>query len=189
LLRKHQSPFEIRGFHSDNGRGYINHTLARRLNKLLIEQTKSRPRRSYNNGWVETKNGWVIHKHLRYGQFAAAHSKAISRRYRQHLNLYVNLPRRCAQADVETDEKADDEAIIGALKHCWKRCWRCPMQSNSCGLGSPCRLARTGCAPERDQRRTSKAGSETGAIRSLSKKRMRVVEMTGGWKARPGFCG
>src|SRR5262249_26086091 len=41
-----QFPFRIHGFHSDNGSEFINHTVARLLNKLLIEQTKSRPGRS-----------------------------------------------------------------------------------------------------------------------------------------------
>jgi transposase InsO family protein len=53
LLR--QFPFRIRGFHSDNGSEFVNHTVARLLNKLLIEQTKSRPRHSNDNGLVETK--------------------------------------------------------------------------------------------------------------------------------------
>ena len=39
-----QFPFRIRGFHSDNGSEFINSTLSKLLNKLLIEQTKSRPR-------------------------------------------------------------------------------------------------------------------------------------------------
>jgi DNA-binding MarR family transcriptional regulator len=38
-----QFPFRILGFHSDNGSEFINHNVAGLLNKLLIEQTKSRP--------------------------------------------------------------------------------------------------------------------------------------------------
>ncbi len=34
-----QFPFQIRGFHSDNGSEFINHNVARLLNKLLVEQT------------------------------------------------------------------------------------------------------------------------------------------------------
>jgi hypothetical protein len=34
-------PFPICGFHSDNGSEFINQTVARLPNKLLIEQTKS----------------------------------------------------------------------------------------------------------------------------------------------------
>src|SRR5580704_15152839 len=37
-----QFPFKIRGFHSDNGSEFINYNVARLLDKLLIEQTKSR---------------------------------------------------------------------------------------------------------------------------------------------------
>ena len=57
-----QFPFRIRGFHSDNGSEFINHTVAQLLNKLLIEQTKSRPRHSSDNGLVEAKNGAVVRK-------------------------------------------------------------------------------------------------------------------------------
>ena len=59
-----QFPFHIRGFHSDNGSEFINHTVAELLNKLLIEQTKSRPRHSNDNGLAESKNGAVVRKHL-----------------------------------------------------------------------------------------------------------------------------
>ncbi|MGD0299138.1 MAG: DDE-type integrase/transposase/recombinase [Bryobacteraceae bacterium] len=55
-----QFPFRIRGFHSDNGSEFINHTVAELLNKLLVEQTKSRPRHSNDNGLVESKNGAVL---------------------------------------------------------------------------------------------------------------------------------
>ena len=41
-----QFPFKIRGFHSDNGSEFINHRVEAMLKKLLVEQTKSRPRRS-----------------------------------------------------------------------------------------------------------------------------------------------
>ena len=38
-----QFPFRILGFPSDNGSEFINETVSNLLNKLLIEQTKSRP--------------------------------------------------------------------------------------------------------------------------------------------------
>src|ERR1700716_1173058 len=59
-----QFPFNLRGFHSDNGSEFINHTVARLLDKLLVEQTKSRPRHSNDNGLVESKNGAVVRKHM-----------------------------------------------------------------------------------------------------------------------------
>ena len=43
----------------------INHIVAKLLNKLLIEQTKSRPRHCNDNALVECKNGAVIRKHIR----------------------------------------------------------------------------------------------------------------------------
>jgi transposase InsO family protein len=103
LLR--QFPFRIRGFHSDNGSEFVNHTVARLLNKLLIEQTKSRPRHSNDNGLVESKNGAVIRKHMGYGYIAGEHAQAIHRFYAEHLNPYLNYHRPCAQAEVEVDEK------------------------------------------------------------------------------------
>ena len=48
-------PFRIRGFHYDNGSEFINQVVADLLNKLLIEQTKSRPRHSNNNGLAEAR--------------------------------------------------------------------------------------------------------------------------------------
>ena len=43
-------PFRIINFHSDNGSEYVNNTVAKLLGKLLIEFTKSRPRRSNDKG-------------------------------------------------------------------------------------------------------------------------------------------
>jgi transposase InsO family protein len=89
-------PFQIRGFHSDNGSEYINHDVAGLLKKLLIEQTKSRSRHSNGSGLVEAKNGAVIRKHPGYGYIEAHHAEAISRFYGEHLNPYVNFHRPCA---------------------------------------------------------------------------------------------
>ena len=72
-----QFPFRILGFHSDNGSEFINHTVAKLLNKLLIEQTKSRPRHSNDNGLAETKNGAVVRKHMGYSHIAAPEAEAI----------------------------------------------------------------------------------------------------------------
>lgn len=72
-----QFPFRILGFHSDNGSEFINHRVAELLNKLLIEQTRSRPRRSNDNGLVEAKNGAVVRKHIGYGHIAAPHAQTM----------------------------------------------------------------------------------------------------------------
>jgi transposase InsO family protein len=88
-----QFPFRIRGFHSDNGSEFINHTVAELLNKLLIEQTKSRPRHSNDNGLAEAKNGAVVRKHMGYTHIPAPHAAAIQEFYKKYLNPYVNFHR------------------------------------------------------------------------------------------------
>ena len=100
-----QFPFRILGFHTDNGSEFINRTVAELLNKLLIEQTKSRPRQSGDNGLIETKNGAIIRKHMGYGYIDASHADRINSFYREFLNPYLNYHRPCAQADVEIDQK------------------------------------------------------------------------------------
>ena len=60
-------------------------------NKLLVEQTKSRPRHSNDNGLVESKNGAVVRKHMGYIDIAAEHAEAIERFYEEHLNPYSKL--------------------------------------------------------------------------------------------------
>jgi transposase InsO family protein len=100
-----QFPFRILGFHTDNGSEFINRMTARLLEKLRIEQTKSRPRQSGDNGLVETKNGAIIRKHIGYGYIDARHADAINSFYRDYLNPYLNYHRPCAQADVRIDEK------------------------------------------------------------------------------------
>ena len=95
-----QFPFVIRGFHSDNGSEFINYTVARLLEKLLIEQTKSRAHRSGDNGLVESKNGAVVRKHLGFGHIGAQHAEAVDQFHRQFLNPYINFHRPCAVAQI-----------------------------------------------------------------------------------------
>jgi len=49
-----------------SGSEFVNHIVAKLLNKMLIRFTKSRPRQSNDNGLVETKNGSVVRKNLGY---------------------------------------------------------------------------------------------------------------------------
>jgi transposase InsO family protein len=98
-----QFPFRIHGFHSDNGSEFINYNVARLLDKLLIEQTKSRPHHSGDNGLVESKNGAVIRKHIGYGHIEARHAQALDEFHRQHLNPYLNFHRPCAVPELVTE--------------------------------------------------------------------------------------
>lgn len=100
-----QFPFVILNFHSDNGSEFINKTVAQLLGKLLIEQTKSRPRKSGDNGLVETKNAAVVRKHIGWGHIAPAHAAPINQFYTGFLNPYVNYHRPSAQAEILIDAK------------------------------------------------------------------------------------
>jgi transposase InsO family protein len=106
-----QFPFAIRGFHSDNGSEYINERVAKLLQKLLAEQTKSRPRRSNDNGLVESKNGAVVRKHMGYGHIGSEHAGAISEFYREHFNPYLNFHRPCGVPEVKRDKKGKERRI------------------------------------------------------------------------------
>ena len=98
-------PFVILGFHSDNGGEYINGVVAKLLNKLLIEQTKSRSNRTNDNALVEGKNGSVIRKHMGYWHIPRKYAPLIDRFYQEHFNAYLNFHRPCGFATVTVDEK------------------------------------------------------------------------------------
>jgi len=100
-----QFPFAIKGFHSGNGSEYINRTVETLLNKLLIEQTKSRARHSGDNGLVETKNAAIVRKHIGFGHIAPAHAERVNQFHRDFLNPYVNFHRPSAQPEIEIDKK------------------------------------------------------------------------------------
>ena len=67
-----QFPFELLGFHADNGSEYVNRQVAAMLDKLRIEFTRSRPRRSNDNGWAETNDGAIVRKLFRLRAHSAA---------------------------------------------------------------------------------------------------------------------
>ena len=90
-----QFPFEIRGFHSDNGSEYINGRVAKLLEKLLVEQTKSRSRHSNDNALAESKNASVVRKHMGYSHIPQKYAKPINAFYREMFNPWLNLHRPC----------------------------------------------------------------------------------------------
>lgn len=90
-----QFPFVIRGFHSDNGSEYINHQVARLLEKLRIEQTKSRSRHSNDNALAESKNASVVRKQFGYAHIPQVHAAAINDFYQATFNPWLNFHRPC----------------------------------------------------------------------------------------------
>lgn len=98
-------PFVILGFHADNGSEYINHEVAKLLNKLLIRLTKSRPRHSNDNGLPESKNGAIIRKWFGYLFIDSSHAGKVNDFYFDWFNRYLNFHRPCAFAEISVDHK------------------------------------------------------------------------------------
>lgn len=100
-----QFPFVILGFHSDNGSEYINHEVAKMLNKLRIEQTKSRARQSNDNALAESKNASVVRKHMGYSHIPQKYAAPINTFYQEVFNPWLNLHRPCLYATQIVNEK------------------------------------------------------------------------------------
>ena len=99
-------PFEVKGFHADNGSEYINHRVARLLRKLHVEEfTKSRPRRSNDNALVESKNASVVRRHLGHTHIARRHAPLVNAFLRDVLAPFLNYHRPCHFPVERTDRK------------------------------------------------------------------------------------
>ena len=90
------------------------------LNKLLIEQTKSRANRTNDNALVEGKNGSVIRKQMGYFHIPSRYAAQVNKYYRDHLNEYLNFHRPCAFATRTVDRK-------GKIKKVYKT-WQTPYE-------------------------------------------------------------
>ena len=62
---------------------------------MLIRFTKSRPRHTNDNGLVETKNGYVVRKNLRYAYIPQAYAELLNVYHQDYLNPYINFHRPC----------------------------------------------------------------------------------------------
>ena len=86
-------PFKIMNFHSDNGSEYINVMVNELLTKLFIKQTKSRLRRSTDNGLIETKNAQVIRKFIPRGFISKDKSEIMNVFFFDTFHEFVNFHR------------------------------------------------------------------------------------------------
>ena len=109
-----QFPFEINGFHSDNGSEYINGRVAKLLQKLLVEQTKSRSRHSNDNALAESKNASVVRKHMGYSHIPQKFAKPINAFYEDVFNPWLNLHRPCMFA---TDVVSPKGKVVKRYRH------------------------------------------------------------------------
>ena len=104
-------PFVVLGIHSDNGSEYINYTVAKLLEKLRIDLTKSRPRHSNDNALAESKNASVVRKHLGYAHIPQIFAREVNAFCQEHLNPYVNFHRPCFFPRTVTDAKGKERKI------------------------------------------------------------------------------
>jgi transposase InsO family protein len=98
-------PFQILGFHADNGSEYINRQVAELLEKLRIELTKSRSRHCNDNALAESKNAAVVRKILGYCHIPQKFAPQVNRFNQEHLVPYVNYHRPCFFPEIITDAK------------------------------------------------------------------------------------
>jgi hypothetical protein len=98
-------PFIVLGFHADNGSEYINHQVAKLLNKLHIELTKSRSRHSNDNALAESKNASVIRKIYGYSHIGQHWADELNVFNRGYLIPYLNYHRPCYFPTITTDDK------------------------------------------------------------------------------------
>lgn len=103
-------PFSVLNFHSDNGGEFINKTVAKILEQLRINQTKSRPRKSTDNALIESKHN-IIRKHMGYRHIPGEYAQAINGWYQDYFNNYLNFHRPCAYPTKITNQKGKETYI------------------------------------------------------------------------------
>ncbi|MCJ7792720.1 MAG: integrase [Candidatus Marinimicrobia bacterium] len=109
-----QFPFVVFNFHSDRGSEFINKVVAEILNKLLINQTKSRSRHCNDNALVESKNGTVVRKNMGYYHVNQKMVDEINRFYEGYFNPYLNFHRPCGfVTETRVDIKGRERKIYG----------------------------------------------------------------------------
>jgi hypothetical protein len=109
-----QYPFVVWNFHSDNGSEYINVRVARLLQKMIVEQTKSRSRHTNDNALVEGKNT-IIRKHMGYMHIPKRHAKTINQFYHDYFITYLNFHRPCAFATNTINAKGKVKKVYDVL--------------------------------------------------------------------------
>ena len=109
-----QFPFVIFNFHSDRGSEFINKIVAGILEKLLINQTKSRSRHCNDNALIESKNGSVLRKNMGYFHINKGLVGEVNTFSLNWFNPYLNFHRPSGfVTEIRTDEKGRERKIYG----------------------------------------------------------------------------
>jgi hypothetical protein len=104
-------PFKIKGFHSDNGSESINKVVAKLLEKLRNEFTKSRSRQTNDNALAESKNGSVVRKIIGYKPIQQHWAPLINEFNNGYLNVYITYHRRCFFAEIKVDNRGKTRKV------------------------------------------------------------------------------
>lgn len=102
-------PFKIYEFHSDNGSEYINKIVADLLTRLVINQSKSRSRKTNDNALVESKNGSIVRKLFGRNFISQKFAPLINIFNKEYINIYLNYHRPCLFA-------RDEISKLGKIK-------------------------------------------------------------------------
>jgi hypothetical protein len=81
------------------------------LEKLRIEQTKSRSRHSNDNALAESKNASVVRKHMGYSHIPQKYAKLINTFYVGVFNPWINFHRPCMYATEIVSDKGKVKKI------------------------------------------------------------------------------
>lgn len=164
----HQFPFQILGFHCDNGSEFLNHTVVKLLNKLLVEEfTKSRAYRTTDNAQVEGKNGAVVRKQIGYGAIGAEHAEEFQKFYTAHFNPYLNFHRPCGYATIEINARGKRTRTYP------HKDYRTPYEKLT-SLKSWQKYLKTGIT-EVGLKRIAEALSDTAAARRMQKAKLALL--------------
>ncbi|MCL5019119.1 MAG: hypothetical protein M1426_01390 [Patescibacteria group bacterium] len=107
-------PFVVFNFHSDRGSGFINKTVAILLNKLLINQTKSRSRHCNDNALIESKNGSILRKNMGYFHINKGLVGKVNDFYKNYFIIYLNYHRPCGYVTgTKIDKKGRERKVYG----------------------------------------------------------------------------
>ena len=98
-------PFVIKGFHADNGSEYINRNVAKLLQKLLVEFTKSRSRQTNDNALAEGKNAAIVRKQFGYLHIPQKWAPQMNDFNVNYLCPHINYHRPCFFPEIKIDAK------------------------------------------------------------------------------------
>jgi hypothetical protein len=165
-----QFPFRINGFHSDNGSEYINGRVAQLLQKLHIEQTKSRARNSNDNALAESKNASVVRKHMGYAHIEQRHAEIINRFYQTTFNPWLNMHRPCLFPSEKQNAK-------NKIIKCYKRAdVKTPLECLALLLQNKLVTFKLGQSLERLQQEAAKQ-TDLAATQNMQKAKIKLFEM------------